>query len=255
MKKLTITDMQIRASYKGGQCLSKEFKGRDVELTWKCAKGHVFDLRPRFLVRGAWCPQCAYHDTKVRSLELMQEWAEARGGKCLSEVYINNTSPLLWECKNGHRFRKTRDDVKQQKEWCAACTLDKIREKRLKEIQRKAEMKGGTCLTNTYSDLNTRIKLQCALGHTWETIARTFIYNDSWCPHCYGNALLGIEKMKELAASNNGKCLSIVYKGNAYPLKWQCAEGHIWKTSPQNIKAGYWCRICALNKEKRKHLH
>ncbi len=58
-RRLTIEDMQAIAAERGGQCLSTEYHGTSVKLTWQCALGHVWDTRPSTVIyRGAWCPNC-----------------------------------------------------------------------------------------------------------------------------------------------------------------------------------------------------
>ncbi|WJN78176.1 hypothetical protein OH687_15205 [Burkholderia anthina] len=58
-KRRTIEDMQAIAAERGGRCLSTEYHGNRVKLTWQCAHGHVWDSMPNTVVnRGAWCPNC-----------------------------------------------------------------------------------------------------------------------------------------------------------------------------------------------------
>ena len=66
------------------------------------------------------------------SIEEMCQIAEKRGGKCLSETYLNNHAPLLWECKIGHRWEATPKNIKRGA-WCHSCggsmklTIEKMR--------------------------------------------------------------------------------------------------------------------------------
>jgi hypothetical protein len=250
MRALIVEDMQQLAIECGGKFLSKKFLGRDSEHTWRCNKGHVFDMRPRFVQRGAWCPQCTIHDKKIAALELMQEWAEKRGGKCLSKIYINNTTPLEWECKQGHRFKKTRDHYKQQKKPCVQCELDKLRKRNLLRIQKIALSKSGRCLSLSFYDLYKKLEFECAFGHQWQATPHIIIYHGSWCPHCYGNIRHTIEDMQKLAAKRKGKCISKKYTNTVTPLMWECNKGHKWRTRPFNIKSGTWCPKCHLIKVK-----
>jgi hypothetical protein len=56
---------------------------------------------------------------------MMQDHAEKLGGKCISEKYVNSTFRLMFECKNGHRFRATPLEVMGKKSkpgsWCPKC--------------------------------------------------------------------------------------------------------------------------------------
>ena len=54
-----------------------------------------------------------------------------------------------------------------------------------------------------------------------------------------------IEEMRALAKSRGGECLSDVYTHGKSKLKWRCARGHIWESTPQNVRYhGAWCRRC-----------
>ena len=244
MKRLTLEDMREWAVEKGGKCLGKEYWDRDTDMTWRCEKGHVFDMRPRFVQRGAWCPQCTMHDQKSISLDLMQEWAEQRGGKCLSKHYVDSQTKLAWECKNGHGFKMSRDVVKQQKNWCHQCRVEEDRNKRLLEIKKIAKQKGGACLSNTYKNLDTKVAMVCKEGHKWSPTPLDIIYSNSWCPHCYGKIRFTIGYMQKLAGKRGGTCLSKTYVDSKTKLTWKCEKGHVWRTPAGNIIDGTWCPKC-----------
>ena len=60
---------------------------------------------------------------------------------------------------------------------------------------------------------------------------------------------LTIEKMKDIAESRKGKCLSEKYINSVTKLKWHCIEGHIWSARPSDIQREHWCPQCG-NKRK-----
>ena len=39
------------------------------------------------------------------------------------------------------------------------------------------------------------------------------------------------------------------YKGTHRKLQWMCSRGHIWESTPSDIRVGYGCKKCA-GKEK-----
>ena len=51
--------------------------------------------------------------------------------------------------------------------------------------------------------------------------------------------------MQNLAEKKGGHCLSNIYYGAHTKLHWQCAQGHQWWTTPNDIRRGSWCIICA----------
>jgi hypothetical protein len=58
-KRLTIEQMDDIARERGGRCLSEEYLGNNVKLTWQCERGHVWETTPNTVRnRGAWCPLC-----------------------------------------------------------------------------------------------------------------------------------------------------------------------------------------------------
>lgn len=59
--KLDLEDLKDSASFRGGVCLSEEWNGNMyASVSWKCADGHVFMLKPYTVLKaGHWCPKCA----------------------------------------------------------------------------------------------------------------------------------------------------------------------------------------------------
>lgn len=55
-----------------------------------------------------------------------------------------------------------------------------------------------------------------------------------------------IETFNLIAKEHNGKCLSTEYINCRTKLKFQCQIGHVWESSPKNVKTlKSWCPICA----------
>ena len=63
---------------------------------------------------------------RVFNLEMLSEYAELKGGKLHSDDYINTTTYLLWECKNGHKWKASALEVIGKKSskgtWCPKCS-------------------------------------------------------------------------------------------------------------------------------------
>lgn len=55
------------------------------------------------------------------TIDDMCKVAEARGGKCLSDEYINGKTKLEWECKEGHMWWAIPNSVRGQGRWCPDC--------------------------------------------------------------------------------------------------------------------------------------
>lgn len=123
-------ELQRIATEKGGHLLSDEYIRDDVKLSWQCSVGHKWMATPGQIKgtsgrSGTWCPICAEMrrgSSQRLSIEVMQELARARGGKCLSHEYKNARTPLRWECARGHQWDAVADTVRNRGSWCPRCS-------------------------------------------------------------------------------------------------------------------------------------
>ena len=238
-KQLTIEGMQEFAIERGGRCLSEKYVDFSSDLTWTCNLGHVWDATPHAIKRGEWCPKCK--ESKGLTIEGMQEVALERGGKCLSDTYINSSTKLRWECQAGHIWEATPNEIGQGK-WCPDC--EGVRRFTIEGMNEIAMERGGKCLSTEYVNSATKLKWECREGHVWESTPNAIEQGD-WCPQCAGAKRLTIDGMQEIAAERGGRCLSTEYVNSSTKLKWECALGHVWEATPQAIKKGKWCVECA----------
>jgi len=135
-RKYTIQKIQEIAKAKGGKCLSDEYINNHTDLQWQCKKGHIWKTTPHNIIKGRWCAKCA--GTAKLTIEQMQEIAKIRGGKCLSEKYINGKTKLLWQCSEGHSWWATPSKVKNDDTWCPECYYESLRKPRLKKRRKKS---------------------------------------------------------------------------------------------------------------------
>ncbi len=172
--------------------------------------------------------------------------AKKRGGKCLSRHYINSHSKLRWQCAEEHKWEAISANI-QQGQWCPYCAgFHSYSIERMREI---AEKRGGKCLSKKCVNSYSKLRWQCAEGHEWEATTAHIKNHGSWCPECGHKRTAdkrrgSIEEMQKLAKSRGGKCLSKEYVNKKAKLRWRCAEGHEWETSPDNIQSGCWCSQC-----------
>ena len=189
---------------------------------------------------------------KKITIEEMQKIAYGRGGKCISARYVGANSKLKWECGEGHRWEAKPGHIKEG-HWCPKCGFKKSAEAQkltITEMQQIAIARGGICLSTKYTNINTKLKWECREGHQWEATPGN-IKSGKWCRKCAGLEKLTIEEMQEIAKARGGKCVSSKYKGANTLLKWECAEGHQWEATPNNIKRGKWCSECSTGLGER----
>lgn len=110
--------LQNTAGKRGGKCLSDVYLGSTTKHLFQCPKNHKWEATPYNINKGTWCPHCA-GNTKLDIKEL-QKIASSRKGKLLSEIYVNNTIKLRWQCENGHEWEASSANVKKGS-WCPIC--------------------------------------------------------------------------------------------------------------------------------------
>jgi len=235
--------MQEIAALRGGKCLSKNYKGSLTKLIWRCEKGHIWDMTPAIVNQGGWCRQCNAAKRQRLNLEEMQKIAENKGGRCISDNYLNCTTKLEWQCKEGHIW-KTQPAYVKQGTWCPYCGGTK--KATIEKMQEIAQSRGGKCLSKEYINNRTKLKWQCSQKHIWEARPGD-VQQGAWCPYCAGVAKPTIEEIKEMAEKVGGKCLSTDYTNTNTKLKWQCHLGHMWYSTPHSMIAGAWCPYCYGN--------
>jgi hypothetical protein len=146
----------------------------------QCARGHVWTANAEMIANGAWCGNCRKGRRKY-TIEKMRAIAEERRGRCLSQVYVNTDTKLLWQCHEGHQWYATPINIIKNR-WCRICSQNRQR-RTIKEMQDLAEARGGKCLSSVYHNRCTPLHWECAEKHRWSSPPRQII-NGSWCPVC-----------------------------------------------------------------------
>ncbi|TDR27797.1 hypothetical protein DFR44_1381, partial [Hydromonas duriensis] len=106
---LIIERVQRICADKGGLLLDgpENYTGYGGKLLVRCDKGHQFRATSQNLFSGSWCLTCARMKRRLYSLVDLQEFAQKRGGRCLSQHYsAAENNPPEWECHRGHRWRE-----------------------------------------------------------------------------------------------------------------------------------------------------
>jgi hypothetical protein len=95
--------MRKLAREKEGKCLSTKYINSSTKLKW--SEGHSWEASPASVKYGSWCKICGYKKVaskKRATIDDMKNIAHERGGKCLSDTYINSRNKLHWICSDGH---------------------------------------------------------------------------------------------------------------------------------------------------------
>jgi len=248
-KKRTIEGCQEHAESKGGKCISVEYINACTNLEWECKEKHRWFATPNNILNsGTWCPFCVR--VTPLNIEICQEHAESKKGKCLSTEYINVHTKLEWECEERHTWFATPNNILNKDRWCPECNSPAPLT--IEICQEYAESKKGKCLSTEYINNKTKLEWECEEKHTWFATSSSVFNKECWCPYCVKKAKLTIEICQEYAKSKGGKCLSTEYINNHTKLEWECEEKHRWFAKPHNVlNCGTWCPQCK-NKTQKK---
>lgn len=131
-QRLTAADCQAIAGQRDGEFLSKDYIGMDLDHSWCCASGHVFQQTPLNVIHnGSWCPICTKAANKLKHREKKYEEikaiAEANDGEVVSKFYITSRMPMSFKCAKGHSFSKPASKIRAG-QWCPACEANKLHE-------------------------------------------------------------------------------------------------------------------------------
>ena len=147
-KKFTLDFAQQFSKQKNGRCLSKEYVNIDSKLILECKSGHQWNASFYSIKNlGTWCPHCSGR-TKL-TIEEMKELALSKKGLCLSTVYINSDTKLLWQCEFGHQWEAIPLSIYHHGTWCNICNGNPIIT--IEDMKKLAQERGGECLSSEYT--------------------------------------------------------------------------------------------------------
>lgn len=238
--------------------LIKLYDDNSHKVEIKCDKDHSWETTVYSILKGTWCRICGIEKSKSLrkdSIDVFYKISKERGGKCLSSEYENQTTKLVFECVNGHRF-EMRGSVVKRGGWCDKCGRQKklhdIREKNSKIILQSfndiVSKQSGEVLGGEYINIKSKFRLKCDQGHEWETTPYLII-KGHWCKKCSGS--IGSTKQRgsldpvlNIIKEKGGKYISGDYSNRQSKIKVECEFGHSWSVRCQGILRGTWCREC-----------
>lgn len=132
-----------------------------------------------------------------------------------------------------------------------AGALDKMMQRKfdLQFCKEFAAKKLGECLSEEYTNIDTKLSWKCADGHVFRLSLYRVKNQKKWCPDCVRTKKLF--KCQAHAVELGGKCLTTSYShASKQKMTWICADGHKWKASWASVKSGTWCKVCTKNDPK-----
>lgn len=259
--KLDISVLIDTAVEKGGKLLSTTYEKANKKMLWECSEKHQWWTTVQNIRSGKWCKKCSSKKASEhlkKNIDDCKTLAEINEGYCLSEIYVNSQTNLIWQCKGGHTWQATYANVKKGT-WCKICSTTKRginRRTPIEYFKQYAISKGGLCLSDIYENQESILEFQCANGHTWKVRSGSIKNGETWCMKCVGKWKADtpelqaerLNEIKEIAKSHGGECLSDKYVNQKTKIEFKCKEGHLWRTVSSAIKNGNWCKKCGTKR-------
>lgn len=123
-KKLSIESCHALAKTNDGECLSTNYINADTTYTWKCNQNHIWEATYGNIQAGKWCPTCRIKQRNEKLLLSIDDCitvAKVNNGKCLSTVYINAKTNLIWSCNVCQNIWSATYNNVQRGRWCPNC--------------------------------------------------------------------------------------------------------------------------------------
>ncbi|MBF6986497.1 hypothetical protein [Cupriavidus sp. IK-TO18] len=247
----SIEEMDELARARGGRCLSTVYRNVNSILEWECGLKHVWPTAAANVIAGRWCPTCSRglserlcrhifaHLFSAPFPTVRPKWLLGEQGHSLELDGYCEQYKIAFEYHGAQHYVP----VKQFK-------LDAAR---LAEVQARDAWKRDACrrhgltlieipYTVAHAELESFIReslVQAGIEHAhWETLPFLKLDNVGLIVDPRLNAC------HEMAAQQEGKCLSPQHLGQKTDLQWQCQHGHTWESTPYRIRKGWWCPDC-----------
>ena len=234
----------------GGRCLSQQCTSARERLEWQCSAGHVWMATYNAVKnQQTWCPYCACLRRTLAPVDL-QQLADSRRGRCLSQSFKGSRTPLLWQCAQGHIWKASVHAILHGGRWCFKCATAATTVDTLIEIAKQlASERGGLCISDSCIGARVPLMWRCRDGHEWSASLGK-VRHGLWCPWCDGRRL-SMEDAKSLAEEHGGMCLSKTFVSSSIPLWWRCAQGHEWKAALGDMRnKRSWCPCCKWKRQE-----
>jgi len=236
------------------------------KVWWRCANGHTWQVSINNRTQhGTGCPSCPRPMFKVtdgRNLavlnpELSKEWHPDKNGDLRPEdVRPKSNYKVWWQCDKGHEWQA---DVGSRASghgcpYCYGRFASETNNFAIKypELLPEWDMQKNEGLDPSEFTpyVNRKVWWVCKKGHSWQATIGNRTRNGSGCPTCARTARrkYTIADFQAIAEKRGGKCLSSKYTSSRKKLKFECGDGHIWKTRADSLLyTSKWCPICGQN--------
>ena len=190
----------------------------------------------------------------------IRTWAIAKKAVCLDDFYENSKKKMRFQCliDSSHIFEISYNKFSNLEVWCQKCKEDDAAKIWVNKLNLCVAKRGGvvvSCEVNSSMRIgsDTRVRIKCGVSNhpAWEPKVGDLCTAQKWCPECakttHGERLT-IEKIRAIAKSRGGECLSFGFRNCRSQVRMVCKEKHEWATTPFSLNyQNSWCPRCSFD--------
>lgn len=231
-------------------------KKSSKKMSWRCARGHVFEAVVYSRARGDACPVCSgrrvlpgFNDLRTTHPEI----AEQADGWDPSTVSMGSNEKKLWRCKSAHTWEISTNKRTSGKTGCPICSNLKIlvgeNDLATTHPELAKEMHDADP-TNFVAGSDKKVMWKCKRGHTFVSSINNRT-KGSGCAVCSGKQILAgfndlASTFPDIAREAYGWDPSKVAIYSQKKLKWKCSKNHIFSRQVSNrTTRDNRCPVCS----------
>ena len=237
-------------------------KGSNLNLDWKCKKGHIFKaVVSKRTLRGDGCSFCSNRKLLLGFNDLQTVFPkiakEADGWDPRKYTYVDQTNILNWSCETyKHTWTSSIQDRTENKRGCSTCNPSNSQSGRqsLLVSHPKIAKEANGWDPNLYSSgSSARKEWKCSFGHVYKAAVYSRALGTE-CSICKNKTLLkGFNdlqtKFPEIAKEAYGWDPSTVFPSTNTHKDWKCKLGHIYSDTPgHRTNRNNGCSYCSGHK-------
>ena len=232
--------------------------GSNMQRTWRCSKGHLWQASSNTRIQGHGCPYCSHHKVSAGFNDLATTHpeiaAQAHRWNPATVTAGSSLRKLEWQCPRGHIFAMTPKVRTRQKQNCPFCAgkqvLKGFNDLATTHPEIAAQAHRWNPATVTAGSSLRKLEWRCPKGHIFAMTPKVRTTQEQNCPFCAGKQVLkGFNDLAtthpEIAAQAHRWNPATVTAGSNKHCSWKCEEGHVWSASPNKRSSGRGCPTCA----------
>lgn len=237
---------RARVEELGGVVLETEWLGVSNRHRIRCAQGHEYAPRPRYVLAGGGiCRTCSGLDPHVAEAAFRARMEEL-GATILEPKWLGTDRPHRALCAAGHETAPRPSGLKQGEGICKTCagTDSRVAEAAFRS---RVEELGGVVLEPVWLGSLKPHRIRCSGGHEVRRPPNSIRQGGGLCRTCAGNDPKVAEAaFRAQVEQRGGVVLEPVWLGVKTPHRVRCSAGHETTPRPSSIQQGGGiCRACS----------